>query len=1014
MKTLFTFWLLLLATVALGGDAVIFSGNDVLTLKDNISLNRKAHILTGTVDPSAVATAGEQGSVYLRTGPTGGGFYVKQDAGTTTNWTNTLTPGGGTPLTPTYYDATGVLASIPGYSITTEFGWGVSQSVDVLAQSFDNHNLNVIPTTPTTGIFRTAEAYTVFVDPTNTGIQIGDASGGGVSAQNLNLDHSAAGVVGNLGISNGFSNLGDGTGGTLSNFSTYTHGAHINPNYSINQYSAFGDFPQFDAGSTLGSLNAYSFSPAFNGAITGFATPISVFPNFGAASTTAHYHGMELGGDANTTGVVTEYLGTNVYLNNATSTDYKLYNGFPTGVTATNLNLLNLGISNSAVQNLTFASFNANTTTAQNVTGVNIDMSGVTSPGQKSALKTNDGATQLQSNWDTGVLPQPGGEFQLNLIGGTYHVAAGFPITDGSFGFGNNIGPTILIEDDVSVDTTGVNLGFSVNGLVNQTSVVAGKTLPDLNYMTAGAGIPPTSTGGNITSARMFRALGFLPSGGTLNITNLYGLQVDPLMDAVGATNEWGVWVGATSADNWFSKNVVISGSTGKPTNSSAGLEISGTTKALLHSRLTTAQRLALTAVNGMQVYDTDLDTFQCYAAGAWVDCGTSTALSSDFFVATAGQNLTVCENIYISVGAGNGDTGRTQGQVYELEVDGANPLRLEYAGKVTSSVTSGAPAIIQTNGVITGCSGYSTGDKQFADVATPGVDTNVAPSAPGSYIQQTCIANSTTSCVINGAGSATSLAFTGGAPGTVTSVNGTPGNGFTLNFSNPTSTPVGTVGTSITGILHGNGTAVAAATATDLTFACSAVGTNLDWSTSNCFTKTLAANTTFTFSNTAAGEVVIFRLANSGAFTSTFPAVTWTSNGGNPPAVSALAIITLFNDGTNIYGSDGTSAGPFTVNQSTLAPTAVAAVNIDWSTSNTFTKTLSANSTFTFSNVKAGQTIIIQVTNTASNFTLAWPATVKWPGGTTPTLTVGAKHDDFTCVSFDGTNSDCSAVQNF
>lgn len=73
---------------------------------------------------------------------------------------------------------------------------------------------------------------------------------------------------------------------------------------------------------------------------------------------------------------------------------------------------------------------------------------------------------------------------------------------------------------------------------------------------------------------------------------------------------------------------------------------------------------------------------------------------------------------------------------------------------------------------------------------------------------------------------------------------------------------------------------------------------------------------------------------------------------------------------------------------------TAVPALNIDWSSSQTFSKTLSANSTFTFSNTKDGQTIRVAVSNTASNFTLAWPATIFWPANTAPTLTTGDKTD--------------------
>lgn len=99
------------------------------------------------------------------------------------------------------------------------------------------------------------------------------------------------------------------------------------------------------------------------------------------------------------------------------------------------------------------------------------------------------------------------------------------------------------------------------------------------------------------------------------------------------------------------------------------------------------------------------------------------------------------------------------------------------------------------------------------------------------------------------------------------------------------------------------------------------------------------------------------------------------------------------------------------------IAPvtSAIAALDIDWSVvkikGGLFTKTLSANSTFTFSNLTSGQTIIVRLTNTASNYTVTWP-TVKWAGGAAPTMTVGAKSDVYTFV-YDGTDVFGSYVQN-
>jgi hypothetical protein len=130
-------------------------------------------------------------------------------------------------------------------------------------------------------------------------------------------------------------------------------------------------------------------------------------------------------------------------------------------------------------------------------------------------------------------------------------------------------------------------------------------------------------------------------------------------------------------------------------------------------------------------------------------------------------------------------------------------------------------------------------------------------------------------------------------------------------------------------------------------------------------------------------------------------PQTTITGNAGTATALQTPRTI----DGVSFDG---------TANISTVRATnAVAALDIDWNASSgTHSKTLSANTTFTFSNVVDGKTIIVAVTNTASNYTVTWP-TVSWPGGTAPTQTVGAKTDIYTFVRI-GSTTFGTVVQNF
>lgn len=105
------------------------------------------------------------------------------------------------------------------------------------------------------------------------------------------------------------------------------------------------------------------------------------------------------------------------------------------------------------------------------------------------------------------------------------------------------------------------------------------------------------------------------------------------------------------------------------------------------------------------------------------------------------------------------------------------------------------------------------------------------------------------------------------------------------------------------------------------------------------------------------------------------------------------------------------TQSTPLPVADTTISTQAIGASAIDWSTGSVFTKTLGANTTFTFSNQTSGQTIVVRLTNTASNYTVTWP-TVKWPGGTVPVMSTGATSDVYTFV-YDGTNIYGSYVQD-
>lgn len=89
--------LALLAAAAAYGDAAFFQGDTVKILRPNLNLNGTAQLRSGSINPTTVPQSAPKGSLYMSVST--GALYVKQDNGSTTNWTNTLLPTTGWTLT---------------------------------------------------------------------------------------------------------------------------------------------------------------------------------------------------------------------------------------------------------------------------------------------------------------------------------------------------------------------------------------------------------------------------------------------------------------------------------------------------------------------------------------------------------------------------------------------------------------------------------------------------------------------------------------------------------------------------------------------------------------------------------------------------------------------------------------------------------------------------------------------------------------------------------------------------
>lgn len=170
-------------------------------------------------------------------------------------------------------------------------------------------------------------------------------------------------------------------------------------------------------------------------------------------------------------------------------------------------------------------------------------------------------------------------------------------------------------------------------------------------------------------------------------------------------------------------------------------------------------------------------------------------------------------------------------------------------------------------------------------------------------------------------------------------------------------------------------------------------------------------ANTTAASANTVSAIVT---RDGSGDFAAGTITAALTGNASTATALAANPTDCSANQFANAIAANGnlTCAAIASADLPAPAASAIAASDIDWSillkTGGVYTKTLSANTTFTFSNLAVG-TIVVRLTNTASNYTVTWP-TMKWSGGAAPVITVGAK-DSVCTLIYDGTSTYGSCV---
>jgi len=199
---------------------------------------------------------------------------------------------------------------------------------------------------------------------------------------------------------------------------------------------------------------------------------------------------------------------------------------------------------------------------------------------------------------------------------------------------------------------------------------------------------------------------------------------------------------------------------------------------------------------------------------------------------------------------------------------------------------------------------------------------------------------------------------WTTNGSGTVTSASVVSANGFAGTVATATTTPAITLTTSITGIIKGNATALSAATA----------GT--DYLAPPSGTALLKANSGGALANAVAGTDYV-----------------------TPTGTETLTNKTLTNPTVTNYVET-----PFTANSST-------AITLALTNGTVQIITLTGNATITMPTAVSGKSFIMFLKQDATGSrTVTW-TTVKWAGGTAPTITATASRQDIYSFFSDGTN---------
>jgi hypothetical protein len=332
----------------------------------------------------------------------------------------------------------------------------------------------------------------------------------------------------------------------------------------------------------------------------------------------------------------------------------------------------------------------------------------------------------------------------------------------------------------------------------------------------------------------------------------------------------------------------------------------------------------------------------------------------------------------------------------------------VDFSGGTTGLTVSGNP--ITSSGTITlaGTLAVANGGTGLTSGTSGGV---LAFTASGTLASSSALASNAI-VVGGGAGAAPSTITTGTGVATALAVNTGTSGAFVVNGGALGTPSSGTV-TNLTGTasININGT-VGATTANTGAFTTLSASSTVS---GTGFSTYLASPPAIGGTAPAAGKFTTLEatgVTTVSAGTVSAPAITTTGDTNTGIFFPAADNMAFTEGGVEVFRIE--SNGRFGLGQTSPATkfdlsgnygqniVAVAALDIDCSAGNYFTKTINANSTFTFSNAPASRSYAFALELTHTSGTVTWPTAVKWPKDTAPTLTTGKTHI-FIFVTDDG-----------